>query len=121
MSSVRRFPHWRRPTMLLVGMLVAAAMVVWGWDRIVLGNASVVFYGRVVDGDGKGIAGVQVKMMVSHSQFFSVPVPFQKGPETTEEIIVMTTDQSGDFGVIRCRGYSVNIAEIRKPGLIFEK
>jgi hypothetical protein len=98
-----------------MGILLTFAMLVGAvfWDMAIQGNTWMNFYGRVVDARGNGIPGVNVTFAVSSVDFFSLPVPFYRGPEQGVYNTTMVSDSDGNFQLLWCHGVSlrVNISE----------
>ena len=85
-----------------------------GCDRFV-GNAPIVFYGKVTDQTGAAIAGVNVSAEITTNDRFQIPVPFSVKRHRTA--INVQTNRQGRFE-IHHRGTSLQIVGLDRPGWV---
>jgi hypothetical protein len=81
------------------------------WDRFI-GNGPVLFYGRVVDGNGAPLAGVRVTAEIRSVSRTSSPF----WPDFTSESATLITDDEGRFSIRASRARIVSIRAVEKAG-----
>lgn len=94
---------------LLCGMLPLSAIGQAGIADPITGNASIDFYGRVVDQDGQPVSAAKVVLKILVGYLAS---PTQLG--TRYDNITLGTDTGGNFVVTGEHGHSVEIVSIEK-------
>jgi len=71
-------------------------------------NVPITFYGKVVDEDGKPLAGAKVSLVVVTSHFAE--------NRTDQEPVALETDQSGNFTLTGVTAYAIDEISIQKHG-----
>jgi hypothetical protein len=104
----------RRWLVLAVGSLLGlccAYAVLAAWDRFI-GNGPVLFYGKVVDGNGGPLPGVRVTIEIRSVSRTSSPF----WPDFTRKAETEVTDGGGRFSIRASRAKIISIASFEKPG-----
>lgn len=97
----------KRVFILALGTALIVILILGGsrlWQSI-CGNYPISFYGRVVDANGRGLAGVKINFAILYSDFPVLPIMF--GKVERKRMVSVVSDQSGDFQVTGQYGYSI--------------
>ena len=104
----------RKAAILLTPIVVMLALIARPiWERI-CGNSPIAFYGKIVDDNGNGVAGVEVNFDILYSDQRAIPVPFGRVEKQRHESV--TTDARGDFALKGVYGYSVYLTPAKYRG-----
>src|SRR5690242_11282018 len=95
---------------VIVALTIAAPFIL----DAVWGNVPMVFYGRVVDENGRGVGGAQVSMQVVAERRLQIPAMFSSSH--TGWATNAVTDESGNFVVRGVRGIYLKLNDVSKPG-----
>src|SRR5262245_29097335 len=105
--------RWRIFFGLLVALGLFLSISVWFWDRVILGNTTIDFYGQVADTNGNPIAGAKVTCRISRVAFWSCPVPLLGGGlNFDEDTTQVACDEAGHFSLKGHHGYELKITSI---------
>src|SRR4051812_6496610 len=108
-----------RHRLLFCYAVLGTAILLFGsllWDRNIAENASIFFYGKVVDVNGKGLGNAMVTLKITRGSFFHVPNPLNSDGIMYDKRVRLRTDQNGDFQLSWDRGRFVIVDAINLPG-----
>ena len=78
------------------------------------GNYRIDYFGRVVDEQGNGVAGVSVTFRIIYSNGTVKPGMF--GRSENFLLVTSVSDTNGDFSISGQYGYVIEVHEVRKGG-----
>ena len=111
-------PVYRRPLIITAAVLATLLLMLWlSWDRFVLGNQEIEYFGRLIDQSGEQIPGAEVGLLL-HIRKGVIAGPWNP-PASVSEFHVTETDAQGRFCLRGVVGRKVSVGGAYKDGMTY--